>query len=165
MTHCTLRLETAAGHACRSSRSQGHVPRTRPKALTAARATPNGMEPPRKTGIIQTMYEHVIQQALWDVQDLLCANLALRHGHLPDDRAVACLKTIVGAPNVQRAIERGNDTAQSFVLRGANHVLSDPLLPPSAVLAMLWSIMDLPEIEWRMTQASSPSLRKKPPAL
>jgi hypothetical protein len=123
------------------------------------------MEPPRETGIIQTMYEHVIQQALWDVQDLLCANLALRHGHLPDDRAVACLKTIVGAPNVQRAIERGNDTAQSFVLRGANHVLSDPLLPPSAVLAMLWSIMDLPEIEWRMTQASSPSLRKKPPAL
>src|ERR1700704_5600272 len=135
------------------------------EAVSAARATPNGVEPPLMADIIQTMYEHVIQQALWDVQDLLCANLALRHGHLPDDRAVACLKTIVGAPNVQRAIERENDTAQSFVLRGANHVLSDPLLPPSAVPAMLWSIMDLPEIEWRMTQASSPSLRKKPPAL
>src|ERR1700682_3261196 len=63
------------------------VPQIRQKALTAARATPNGMDPPLKAGIIQTMYEHVIQQALWDVQDLLCANLALRHGNLPDDRA------------------------------------------------------------------------------
>ena len=80
-------------------------------------------------------HERVIEQALRDVQDVLCANLALTP-NLADDRAAACLRTIVGAPHVQIAIERGNDTVLNFVLRGANRILSDPLLPPTTIIIL-----------------------------
>ena len=111
------------------------------------------------------MYDGAIHQALRDVRDLLSANLPSMR-KLPDDRTVACLRTIVRAASVQRAIERGNDTALSFAIRGVNRVLSETELPPAAILNLLWGIMDERELNRILAVLPHSHLRlwKKPPA-
>jgi hypothetical protein len=111
-------------------------------------------------------YDRVIEQAVQDVLDLLWINLPPTH-RLPDERMIACLMAIIGAPEIQRAIEHGSDTALSFVLRGVNRILSETELPPGAMLNLLWDIMEEPEL-YRLlgTKQNSRAMvwRKKPPA-
>jgi len=111
-------------------------------------------------------YERIIEQAVRDVQDLLWANLPPAP-NLPDDRTVACLRAVVGVPEVQRAIEQGNDTALSFVLRGANRILAEKSMPGPALLNLLWGIMnerDLNRLLGVRQKFRMMSWRKKPPA-
>jgi hypothetical protein len=111
-------------------------------------------------------YDLVIERVLREAQDLLRANLPPTQ-NLPDDRAVASLRAAISAPAVQQAIERGNDTALSFVLRAANRILSDTALPPRTTLNGLWCILDDPELNRALGVRQSSRLmpgRKKPPA-
>jgi hypothetical protein len=110
------------------------------------------------------MYDGAIHQALRDVRDLLSANLPSMR-KLPDDRTVACLRTIVRAASVQRAIERGNDTALSFATRREPRP-SETELPPAAILNLLWGIMDERELNRILAVLPHSHLRlwKKPPA-
>jgi hypothetical protein len=111
-------------------------------------------------------YDRVIAQALRDVQDTLSANFP-PEGDVPDDRAVACLRAIVGAPEVQRAMERGNDTALNLVLRAVNHVLSESAQPSCTAINRLWDFMDQPELNQALGLPRDPGMNlwlKKPPA-
>jgi hypothetical protein len=110
-------------------------------------------------------YERVIEQAVQDVQDLLRTQLMPKQP-LPYHRVVACLRAIVGTPDVRRAIERGNDTALSFVLRAVNRALNDPLVPPDRILDQLWDIvLARPEVQQGLEiESARMFLRKKPPA-
>jgi hypothetical protein len=123
-------------------------------------------EPLLIADVIETMrYERVIERAVQDVQDLLRTQL-LPKRPLPYHRVVACLRTVVGAPEVQRAIEQGNDTALIFVLRGINSVLNNSRVAPDAILSMLWDIiLDRTEVQENLAPRSARMfLRKKPPA-
>jgi hypothetical protein len=128
---------------------------------------PNGKEPALNAHVVETMqYERVIDQAVRDVQDLLWVNLPPNH-NLPDDRTVACIRAVVAQPEIQRAIKYGDDTALSFVLRGANRILSETELPPRAILNLLWGILDEPGLNQLMGLKPSSRVllwRKKPPA-
>jgi hypothetical protein len=111
-------------------------------------------------------YDRVIEQALRDVQDLLLANLTPAR-HLPDSLAVGCLRTVLGASQVIQALERGNDTAPSFVLRAVNHIMSDKSQPLRVMLNRLWDIMDEPELNRALGIKQNSRMmiwRKKPPA-
>ena len=119
----------------------------------------------RSSCYVKMQYERVIEQAMRDIQDLLWANLPPAP-NLPDDRTVACLRAVVGVPDVQRAIECGNDTALSFVLRGANRILSETEMPAPALIHLLWGIMDERELKRLLgvrQKFRMMSWRKKPP--
>ena len=89
-------------------------------------------------------YDRVIEQALRDVQNTLSANRP-PGSNLPDDRVIGFLRVIINAPEVQRALECGSDTALNFVLRGVNHVLSETTSPHPAMINRLRDLMDRPE--------------------
>jgi hypothetical protein len=89
-------------------------------------------------------YDRVIEQALRDVQNTLSANRP-PGSNLPDDRVIGFLRVIINAPEVQRALECGSDTALNFVLRGVNHVLSETTSSHPAMINRLRDLMDRPE--------------------
>jgi hypothetical protein len=104
-------------------------------------------------------YERVIDRALRNIQNLVWANL-------PDDRMVACLRAVVGAPEIQEALERGNDTALCFVLRAANRILSDGV-QPRITITQLWELVDESELNHARSLKQNSRMmvwRKKPPA-
>ena len=111
-------------------------------------------------------YDRVIEKALREAQDLLLANLPPTR-RLPDDRAVAALHAAISAPAVQEALERGNDTAQCFVLRAVNRILSEKPLAHRETINRLWDVLDDAELD-RTTGSKRNSRRmmwrKKPPA-
>jgi hypothetical protein len=110
-------------------------------------------------------YDGVIERALQDIQDLLWMVYPPPGIDLTDENAIDCLREIIVVPEVQRAIERGNDTAMSFVLRGVNRILSETELPPTAMLLLLWANMDDAKLNQSLGLKKNPRLmRKKPPA-
>jgi hypothetical protein len=110
-------------------------------------------------------YECIIEQALRDVQDLLRTTLNPKCP-ISYPRMVACLRTILGSPSAQEAIEHGSDTAHSFVLRAMNQVLKDRTLPAEATIVLMWDIvLDRPEVQESLTGAAARVFRRKmPPA-
>jgi hypothetical protein len=110
-------------------------------------------------------YDRVIEQALREAQDLLWANLPPTQ-NLSDERAVVCLRAAIGAARVQEAIEHGNDTALSFVLRAANRILSEKQANRATIIH-LWDILDAPEVNRALGIKQNSRMmigRKKPPA-
>ena len=111
-------------------------------------------------------YDRVIEQTILDAQNTLWANLPPAN-KLPDDRTVVCLRAIVGAPEVQRALEYCNDTALAFVLRAVNRVLSENPHAHRETINRLWDVLDDPELNRALGIKQNSRMmfgRKKPPA-
>jgi hypothetical protein len=110
-------------------------------------------------------YDRVVAQALRQAQNFLWANLPSTH-NLPADRTVACLRAIMGRPEVAQAIQRGNDTVRCMALRSVNRILAEKAQLPRATIERVWSVLDEPELDRALgTKQSRIKLwRKKPPA-
>jgi hypothetical protein len=52
---------------------------------------------------------------------------------------------------VHQALERGNDTALCFVLRGVKRILSDED-QPNMIISRLWEVLDEPELNRALGQ-------------
>jgi hypothetical protein len=88
--------------------------------------------------------DDLAERIVRDIRDLLLANITPT-GNLSDDRTADRIRSIVGGPELRRALEQANDTALCFAVREIRRVLSDK--PQSrALLNRLWEIMDRPEI-------------------
>ena len=82
----------------------------------------------------------VVELALKAAQDILWTNLARS-----DEAAVQAIRNIVRTPGVKRAVEHGNDTALTFVLRATNQIVSGTR-PARDTVNMLWAILDQSEL-------------------
>jgi hypothetical protein len=89
-------------------------------------------------------YDLVIKRTLREAQGILWANLPPA-SNLPDAQAVKSLRALVRTPQVHQALERGNDTALSFVLRAVNRILSDDDQQDRTTINRLWDVLDEPE--------------------
>jgi hypothetical protein len=78
----------------------------------------------------------VVELALKAAKDILWANLP-PNDNLSDEAAVHAIRNIVRAPGVKRAVERGSDTALTFVLRATNHIVSDQSRPARGTINLL----------------------------
>jgi len=85
-------------------------------------------------------YDRVVEQALRDIQNFLWANLPSTH-NLPDDRTMACLRAIMGRPEVRQALELGSDTAFCMALRAVNRILADKAQTPGATFDRIWAVL------------------------
>ena len=110
-------------------------------------------------------HDRIVEQALRDAQNFLWANLPSTH-NLSADRTVACLRAIMGRPEVGEALERGNDDVLGMALRSVKRVLVDKAQPSRATINRVWAILDEPEFNRAFgTQQSPINLRRKrPPA-
>ena len=75
---------------------------------------------------------NVVVLALKAAQDILWTNLPPTD-NLSDEAAVQAIRNIVRAPGVKGAIDRGNDTALTFVLRATNQIVSDEFRPARVI--------------------------------
>jgi hypothetical protein len=108
-------------------------------------------------------YDLVVKRTLPEAQGILWANLPPA-SNLPDAQAVKSLRALVLTPQVHQALERGNDTALCFVLRGVKRILSDED-HPNMIISRLWEVLDEPELNRALGQNSRMILgQKKPPA-
>jgi len=87
----------------------------------------------------------VVELALRAAQDILWTNLPPTD-NLSDDAAVQAIRNIVRSPAVKSVIERGSDTALTFVLRATNQIVSDQLRPARDTINLLWDILDRPDL-------------------
>jgi hypothetical protein len=85
-------------------------------------------------------FDAVIKQALKDVHGLLVANTASTRDR-SDERAVVCLKALLGKESVRRALEKANDTAPCFALREVKYVL-DQRQRAKTTINHLWRIIE-----------------------
>jgi hypothetical protein len=108
-------------------------------------------------------HDRVVEQALRDAQNFLWANLPSTH-NLPDERTMACLRAIMGRPEVRQALELGSDTVLCMALRAVNRILADIALPPGATFDRLWAVLDAAELNgaFGTKQARMTPWRKKP---
>jgi hypothetical protein len=108
-------------------------------------------------------YDRVVEQALRDAQNFLWANLPSTH-NLPDDRTMACLRAIMGRPEVRQALELASDTVLCMALRAVNHILAEKAQPPGATFDRLWAVLATTELNgaFGTKQAGMTPWRKKP---
>jgi hypothetical protein len=126
----------------------------------------NRTEPaPIECVLASKQYDRVVDQALRDAQNFLWANLPSTHD-LPADRTMACLRAIMGRPEVGQALERGSDTVLCMALRSVNRILADKAQPPRPTIDRVWAVLDEPELNRALgtTQSRMKLWRKKPPA-
>jgi hypothetical protein len=106
-------------------------------------------------------YDLVVKRTLREAQGILWANLP-PGSNLPDAQAVKSLRALILTPQVHQALERGNDTALCFVLRGVKRILSDED-QPNKTISRLWEVLD--ELNRALGENSRMILgQKKPPA-
>ena len=112
------------------------------------------------------MDNRIIENALRDAQDILWNNLPPTR-NLSDEAAVSAVRDIVRSPAIKSVLERGSDTAFSFVLRAVHAVLADGLQTDRDTIRRLWPILDHPEVNRALgvnTDSPVHTRRKKPPA-
>lgn len=91
------------------------------------------------------MEDRIIKQAIQHAQDILWNNLPPSR-NLADDATVLAVRKIVESPAVKSALDRGSDTALSFVLRGVRAVLADEPRTDRETISRLWPILDHPDL-------------------
>jgi len=103
----------------------------------------------------------VIQQALKDVHGLLVANTASTRDR-SDERAIVCLKALLGKGSVRQALEKANDTALCFALREVKYVLNQRQTA-KITINQLWRIIEQLDCTPSIKQAYRMISQKKPP--
>ena len=98
-------------------------------------------------------------------QNILWTNLPPTD-NLSDEAAVQAIRNIVRTPGVKRAVEHGNDTALTFVLRATNQIVSG-IRPARDTVNLLWAVLDQPELNRLLGLPQNSRMKvgpRKPPA-
>jgi hypothetical protein len=106
----------------------------------------------------------VVPFAIKAAQDILWTSPT---DNLSEEAAVQAMRNIVRAPSVKWAIDHGNDTAQIFVLRAVNRIVSDEFRSAHDTVNQLWAILD-PQLNRSLGFSQNSWTRvgpKKPPAI
>ena len=107
----------------------------------------------------------VVELAVKAAQNILWTNLPPTD-NLSDEAAVQAIRNIVRTPGVKRAVEHGNDTALTFVLRATNQIVSGTR-PARDTVNMLWAILDQSELNRLLGLPQNSRMKvgpRKPPA-
>jgi hypothetical protein len=88
---------------------------------------------------------HVVEQVLKNARKILWANLPPTHS-LSDEAALRALRKIMRSPAVWTARERGSDNVLTFILRGANRILSEQSQAAQEIISRLWDILIQPDL-------------------